>query len=57
MELEKHRNLPVVVERKISIDNTKYHIKSIFTGKIKLEDALKNIALKKLRNSRQQTAV
>jgi len=34
-------------ECEITIGNIKYHIKSVFADKVKLEDALRNIALKK----------
>ena len=41
----------VAAEREITIGSIRYRIRSVFTDKIKLEDALKNIAVKKQRNS------
>ena len=41
----------VAAEREITIGSIRYRIRSVFADKIKLEDALKNIAIKKQRNS------
>ena len=38
-------------ECEITIGNVKYHIKSVFADKVKLEDALRNIAMKKQKDS------
>ena len=40
-----------VVEHDVTIGNIKFHVKSVFTDKIKLADALRNIAMKKQRES------
>jgi hypothetical protein len=42
--------------REIIIGNTKYIVKSVFADKIKLEDAIRNIALKKQRKNSQPEA-
>ena len=38
------------VESEVTAGNIKFKVKSVFTGKVKLEDALENIAMRKQRN-------
>jgi hypothetical protein len=40
--------LQIVIEREITVDKTKYHIKSVFIGQTTLGNALRNIVLRKL---------
>ena len=40
-----------VVEHDVTIGNIKFHVKSVFNDKIKLGEALRNIAMKKQRES------
>ena len=45
-----------VVDSEVTIGNIKFKVKSVFTGKVKLEDALENIAMRKHRNDGLQEA-
>jgi len=51
MESAKNRQSHMVIESEIIIGNIRFHVKSVFIGKVKLDDALKNIAMKKQRDS------
>jgi len=51
METAEQSKTCVVDEHDMTVGNTKFHVKSVFTDKIKLGDALKNIAMKKQRES------
>jgi len=44
------------VESEVTAGNIKFKVKSVFTGKVKLEDALENIAMRKHRNDGLQEA-
>lgn len=56
MEPENHDEPTVVAEREIIIADVRIRIRSVFSDKVKLEDALKNIALKRQRNGSQPKA-
>ena len=43
-----------VVEREMVINNTKIHIKSIFTGKISLDGAMKNIVAHRISDAKSE---
>lgn len=44
-----------IVEREIVINNTKIHIKSIFTGQTRLDEAMKKIITRKLSTTKKST--
>ena len=41
----------IVAERELIIDNTKYHLKSVFIGQTNLSDALTRIIMRRLEHS------
>jgi len=45
-----------VAESVITIGNVRFKVKSVFADKVKLEDALKNIAIKKQKDGSLQKA-
>jgi len=45
-----------VVDSEVTVGNIKFKLKSVFTGKVKLEDALESIAMRKHRNDGLQEA-
>ena len=56
METINHNEPDIVAESEIIIAGIRFRVKSVFTDKIKLEDAIKNIAIKKHRNNSQPKA-
>ena len=52
MESTKHPSSHDVAVREITIDKTKYNVKSVFTGQTNLEDALINIIRRKMEENR-----
>lgn len=44
-----------IIEREIIINNTRIHIKSIFTGQTRLDEAMKNIIVRKLLETKKPT--
>lgn len=38
----------IVIEREIVIGNIKFHVKSVFIGQTNLDDALKNIIVRRM---------
>ena len=50
MEPENKGSELSVAESEVTVGNIKFKVKSVFAGKIKLEDALDNIAMRKQRN-------
>ena len=51
METLNHDESDIIAESEIIIAGIRFCVKSVFSDKIRLEDAIKNIAIKKHRNS------
>lgn len=49
----KSRHDAVAIDREIVVDDTRIHIKSIFTGQTRLEEAMKKIIIRKLTESKK----
>jgi hypothetical protein len=47
MESGKGNEAQHTVEREITVNGVRFRVKSVFDGKVKLGDALQNIAMKK----------
>ena len=56
MESENKGSDLAAAESEVTIGNIKFKVKSVFAGKVKLEDALENIAMRKQRNDSLQNA-
>jgi hypothetical protein len=48
MEIEKHLERHITVEREIVVDRIRFRIKSVFIGQTNLDDALKNIIFRRM---------
>ena len=53
MESAKDIKTQVVVEREITIDKARYHIRSVFIGQTTLGDALSNIIVRRTEEERR----
>jgi len=53
MESAKDTATQVVIEREITIDKARYHIRSVFTGQTTLGDALSNIIVRRTEEERR----
>jgi len=56
MESENKGSDLAAAEREVTVGNIKFKVKSVFAGKVILEDALENIAMRKQRNDSLQNA-
>ena len=53
MKKAKHPEQKIITEHEITIGKMKYHIKSVFIGQTNLDDALKNIIVRRLEEERR----
>jgi len=57
MEAKTDNREPATAESEMTIGSIKFHVKSVFEGKVKLEDALENIAIRKQKDGSLPIAV